>query len=170
MPPPKAPDAIADLLEPMLRVLAHTLGRVAREDSILITDEALLLMCKSMSGAAVAGAHLALKHRADLLENDEVREWVEKESHPPAKVSRQKTVAEIQVEAVEIGRLKAALENAELALKKACHALTWSSPEGGESCNGPVSEDQAAQWREEADEAIDLALEGIQKAVRPPGE
>lgn len=44
------------------------------------------------------------------------------------------------------------------ALRHAKHALTWSKPIGGDSCNGKVSDEQSREWNEIANEKIDEAL------------
>lgn len=50
------------------------------------------------------------------------------------------------------------LKDKDEALRHAKQALSWSKPVGGDSCNGAVSEAQAFQWHETANEKIDEAL------------
>jgi hypothetical protein len=54
--------------------------------------------------------------------------------------------------------LAAKVERSEVAMRKAKHALSWSEPIGGESCDGTVTEDQSNEWHKEANDALDSAI------------
>lgn len=71
------------------------------------------------------------------------------------------------VDSEEMMALEASHARLVKALEQSAHALMWSEPKGGETCDSPVSDQEAAVWY---NDAVDGANEALAKAKALTGE